>query len=207
MKISHTQLEERRVNPRSWVQARAADPFFTFGYNQALLHAIHNYHLSAGDAGVARRYLQELIDSHFKNETRSDAIRRWLEAYIKWHRRSGVIVADSKFRIKLNLGVLLELRGEVHRFDVPSGGYRAVLLGDYARDWDSQLRMPLLQKSTALRFGRPVADVSVGVQHLDGSDMKVKHYSRVEISDAESEFKNLSRKVQSYGDSIPGFRE
>jgi hypothetical protein len=115
MNISHTQLDDCRSNPRSWVQAKAGPPpFFSFGDNQAVLHAIHHYHRSNGDARGARQYLQECIDRNFENEDRSDQIKDWLDAYIKWYRQSGVIVADSKFRIKLNLGVFLELRGELH---------------------------------------------------------------------------------------------
>jgi hypothetical protein len=110
MKISHTQLDDCRANPRSWVQAKAGpDPIFSFGYNQALLFAIHRYHRSNGDADETRQYLEDVIDRNFKNEARSDEIQDRLDTYIKWHERSGVIVADSKFRIKLNLGVTLEL--------------------------------------------------------------------------------------------------
>ena len=208
MKISHTQLEDCQVNTRSWVRAlRGPDPFFQLGYNQALLHSIHQYHKSAGDERGARAYLQDLIDRHFENENRSGQIQEWLEAYIAWSRRSGIIVADSKFRIKLNLGVLLELRGEMHRFDVLSGGYRAILLGAYSTGWANQLRMPLLQRASALRFGRPVEDVSVAVQHLDGSHLEVRHYSRKEINLAEDEFRRLSGTVQAYAQSMPKLLE
>jgi hypothetical protein len=205
MNISHTQLEDCRKNPRSWVQALAGPrPFFKMGYNQALLHAIHRYHRSSSDASTARKYLQKLVDKHFQNEARSEDIQEKLEAYIKWHKGSGLIVADSKFRIKLNLSVLLELRGEMHRFDMLPNGYRAMLLGDYSPNWEHQLRMPLLQRAAALRFGRPVSDVSVGVQHLDGSHIKVKLYPKAEIAEAEADFKKLSRSIQGYAANIPG---
>jgi hypothetical protein len=205
MKISHTQLEDCRANPRAWIQARAgADPFFTLGYNQALLHAIHQYHKAAGDARAARKYLEGLIERHFKNENRSEQIQEWLKAYIRWHRNSGVIVADSKFRIKLSVGVVLELRGEMHRFDFLPNGYRAMLLGTYAQNWTNQLRMPLLQRAAAFRFGRPVEDISIGVQYLDGSELEEKRYSRNEITKAEEDFRNLSVKVEGYARNIPG---
>jgi hypothetical protein len=205
MNISHTQLDECRSNPRSWVQAKAGPaPFFSFGYNQALLHAIHHYHRSNGDARSARQYLQECIDRNFENEDRSDQIKDWLNAYIKWYRQSGVIVADSKFRIKLNLGVFLELRGELHRLDVIPSGYRALLLGQYPRDWENQMRMPLLQGAVARRYGRPIGQIGVGVQHLDGSGLIAKQYSPAEIAKAESEFRNISRIVEGYARNIPG---
>jgi hypothetical protein len=205
MNISHTQLDECRANPRSWVQAKAGpSPFFAFGYNQALLHAIHRYHRSNGNAPDATQYLEDTIDRNFKDGARADQIRDWLQAYIRWHERSAVVVADSKFRVKLSLGVLLELRGEMHRLDVLPGGYRALLLGPYPRGWQNQLRMPLLQRAVAMRYGRPIDDVSVGVQHLDGSGLAVNLYSRNEIATAESEFRSLSAVVQGYARNIPG---
>ena len=208
MNISHTQLEDCRTSPRSWVQALAGPrPFYTMGYNQALLHAIHRYHRSSGDAPTSRKYLQQLIDKNFQNEIRSGDIQDKLEAYIKWHKKSGLIVADSKFRVKLNLDVLLELRGEMHRFDMLSNGYRAMLIGEYLPNWEQQLRMPLLQRAAALRFGRPVNDVSIGVQHFDGSDILVKQYSKAEITKAVADFKKLSSAVQGYAENIPGLLE
>jgi hypothetical protein len=167
MNISHTQLDDCRSNPRSWVQAKAGpDAFFSYGYNQALLHAIQHYHRSQGDADSARRYLQESVDRNFENEVRAEQIQEWLEAYIKWCQQSGVIVADSKFRIKLNLGVMLELRGEMHRLDMLPDGYRALLLGAYPPNWESQLRMPLLQRAVAVRYGRPIDKLSSGCSTL-----------------------------------------
>jgi hypothetical protein len=208
MKISHTQLEACKANPRAWVRALGGpDPIFQLGYNQALLHTIHHYHKSGGNERQARKYLQDLIARHFQNEHRSEQIQEWLEAYIRWYRRSAIIVADSKFRIRLNLGVLLELRGELHRFDVLTGGYRAVLLGTYSIGWENQLRMPLLQRASAQRFGRPVDDVSVAAQHLDGSNLETRHYSRGEIIDAEAEFRRLSGTVEGYARNIPGLLE
>lgn len=206
MNVSHTQLEECRSNPRTWVSAKAGPAQqFSYGYNQALVHAIHKYHRSAEDGDLARRYLQDLIDKNFTNEVRSEQIQDWLDSYIKWHRGSGTLVADTKFRIKLNLGVLLELRGEVHRLDVlPSGGYRAILLGDYPQNWRNQLRMSLLQRAVANRYGRPVQDIAVGVQHLDGSGLLVRSYSQSEISRAENDFRNLSTTIEGYARSIPG---
>ena len=205
MNISHTQLDDCRSNPRSWVQAKVGPAaFFSFGYNQALLHAIQHYHRSLGDAGSARRYLQESVDRNFENEVRSEEIKEWLDAYIKWCRQSGVIVADSKFRVKLNLGVFLELRGEMHRLDVLPGGYRALLFGQYPRDWENQIRMPLLQGAVAVRYGRPMDHIIVGVQHLDGSDLVVRQYSQAEIATAESEFKRLSSIVEGHARNIPG---
>ena len=206
MNISHTQLDDCRSNPRSWVQAKAGPaPRFSYGYNQALLHAIHTYHRSNGDVKGARQYLQDSIDRNFKDEVRSEEIQDWLDSYIQWCEQSGVIVADTKFRIKLNLGVLLQLRGEIHRLDMPpGGGYRAILLGNYSNSWRNQLRMPLLQHTVANRYGRPLQTIEIGVQHLDGTNLLTKRYSQSEVARAESDFTNLSSTVERYARNIPG---
>jgi hypothetical protein len=125
----------------------------------------------------ARQYLQDSIHRNFENEERSEQIQEWLDAYMQWYQRSRVIVADTKFRIKLNLGVLLELRGEMNRLDV----------------------LPV-----ANRYGRPLQNIEVGVRHLDSSGLITKQYSPGEVARAELEFKNLSRMVENYAQNIPG---
>src|SRR5208337_997217 len=95
-------------------------------------------------------------------------------------------------------------RGEMHRLDVLPNGYRALLLGQYPRDWETQMRMPLLQSAVARRYGRPIDHIAVGVQHLDGSGLTAKKYSQAEIAAAESDFRNISRIVERHARNVPG---
>src|SRR5262249_11274454 len=106
--------------------------------------------------------------------------------------------------IKLPLGVLLELRGSVHRLDVLPNGYRAILLGNYQPNWKNQLRMPLLQRAVARKFGRPADKVTMGVQYLDGTSLVEHQFSQRDVTNAENEFKNLSGAVEGYARKIPG---
>jgi hypothetical protein len=206
MKISHTELDQCRVNPRLWVQAKATpgSSFRTYGYNQALIHAIRRFHKLGDDANSARQYLQSSLAEHFENQARSDQVLDSFDEYVSWCVQSAVVVADSKFRIKLDLGVALELRGEVHRLDIIQGGYRAVLLGDYPANWRKQLRMPLLQRAVASIYGRPVEEIEMGVQHLDGSDLVVCKYSSRQQRQAEREFTSLSGVVFELAGQFPG---
>ena len=205
MRISHTQLDECRANPRSWVHAKASpsSSFPRYGYNQALLHAINRFHKSDGDAHSARLYLEESLDRNFENQTRSNYVLEQFEDYLAWCQQSAIVVADTKFRIRLDLGAQLELRGEMHRLDMVQNGYRGLLLGDYPPNWGTQLRMPLLQRAVALIYGRPVEEIAVGVQHLDGSKLIVRHYSSREIRQAEQEFIALSRVVFELASQYP----
>jgi hypothetical protein len=168
----------------------------------ALKYAIHRYHKTE-DAENARKFLQESVDRHFKNEARSTQILECLDRYMNWCGQTGVVVSDSKVPIKLNLGVWLELKGEVHRLDVLESGYRAILLGEYPRDWSAQIRMPLLQRAVAYRYGRPAEAVSIGVQRFDGSGLVVQKFLQSQIQSAETEFKELSSRLHRYARSYP----
>jgi hypothetical protein len=92
----------------------------------------------------------------------------------------------------------------MHRLDVLSRGYRALLIGSYHQGWKDQLRMPLLQHAVAMRYGRPIEDVEIGMQHFDGSGLVMTRYSKAEIATAELEFKKLSKTVEGYARNIPG---
>lgn len=196
MKISHRELEECRHAPRNWWQSRqSAGAFRTFGYGQALLNAIHRYHRTES-ARVARSHLREMIDRNFTNERKIDELEADFESYIRWHRRSGIIVADSNIRLSYSIGGFLDLSGLISRLDVTDTGYRAIILGAGRANWPSELRMPLIQSAIALRYGRPLNEVAVGVQEPEGSALEEEIYTAAQIADARREFLRLGEGVR-----------
>ena len=48
-------------------------------------------------------HLRQMIDRNFTNEKRIDELESDFESYIRWHRRSGIIVADSNIRLSFSL--------------------------------------------------------------------------------------------------------
>jgi hypothetical protein len=199
MKISHTQLETCLKGPRAWLQAKLAAPsqYFSIGYNRALLFGIYNFHKTK-QATIARQYLSDLIQSRgFKDLARIEEIELAFESYVHWCEAENVAVADSRVLVRLDSGYL-SLVGEVSRVDVAPDSYRAVLLGPFQPNWRNELRMPLLQKAIGEKFSRPISEVSVGVQQLDGSDLQVHSYSRARLAKAEMGFKKLSHKLLRY---------
>jgi hypothetical protein len=60
---------------------------------------------------------------------------------------------------------------------VTDDGYRGVLLGARTTKWQTELRMPLIQRALADMYGRPLELFSVGFQELDGSALDVVQYS------------------------------
>ena len=196
MKISHRELESCRARPASWARACLVPSGpRAFGYNRAVLNAIYNYHHHS-NPGSARAHLEVLIHRHFENETRIAQIRVMLEAYLTWHASSGVIIVDSNIRLAYSVGGFLDLSGIVSRLDITEAGYRAVILGPVPMQWNTELRMPLVQDAIATRFSRSAQDVSVGVQELDGSNVNNQSYSDAEIRTAIREFRALGSTVR-----------
>lgn len=147
MRISHTELETCVNQPRKWLVAKATTvPHgFPMGYNRALLSAIYHFH-RGNSASSTRQYLGRLITRYnFKDPSKVHKIETNLERYLNWAQSSGVITADCRIRISLDVGGFLELRGEIGRVDVITTGYRAVLLSDPPPNWRRQLRMPLIE--------------------------------------------------------------
>jgi hypothetical protein len=196
MKISHRELEECLRSPTIWWQGRqSVGAFRTFGYGQALLNAIHRYHRT-DSARLARSHLREMIDRNFTNEKRIDELDADFERYIRWHRRSGIIVADSNIRLSYSIGGFLDLSGLISRLDITAIGYRAIILGAGRANWRTELRMPLIQSAIALKYGRPVDEVAVAVQEPDGSALEEEIYTSSQIASARQEFQRLGEGVR-----------
>ncbi len=197
MKISHTELEVCIQHPRRWLQQKAAAQShgYLMGYNRATLLSIYHFHKSQS-AASARDHLQSLIDRHgFKDPLRVEGIELSLESYMSWVEANQVAVADTRVRLAVDSG-FLTLVGEISRVDVTNAGYRAVLLGVGTPMWRQELRMPLIQSAIAMRYGRPVAEVAVGVQTLDSSGLQTHSYGATALSRAARRFSILSRRLR-----------
>ena len=62
-------------------------------------------------------------------------------------------------------------------------------------DWQDDLRMPLLQLGLAHVTGRPVAEIVVGYQDLDGTGLETTAYSTSEIEDAKRCLLALAKRL------------
>jgi hypothetical protein len=140
-----------------------------------------------------------MIDRNFTNDSRIERLESDFESYVRWHRRSGVIVADSNVRLSYSLGGFLDLGGLISRLDMTDAGYRGIILGGGAPNWRDQLRMPLIQDAIALKYGRPVDEVTVGVQGPDGGALEEQSYGSADIENARQEFRRLGEGVRRVG--------
>ena len=153
MRLSHSQLESCRADPRRWVreQAAAGPGFARFGYNRALKFAIYRFHRS-NDAIDAQRHLEYLMRNFASTERKLQCQNR-LNAYIQWANNVSLVVADTRITLDLDLGSGTTLGGEISRLDVePSGDYRIVLLDTPEPNWRSSLRLPLIQVGISRQF-------------------------------------------------------
>ncbi|MGI9074282.1 MAG: hypothetical protein ACR2JB_23880 [Bryobacteraceae bacterium] len=204
MKISHKQLEECRQQPRQWLVngARSYTGPRRLGYAQVLQLAIHRYHKDQA-ADAARQHMSTLIArADFRDPIRVDLTEASLDSYIDWHGSSSTITADHRVRLSLDLRGYLALSGELSRVDITPEGYRGILLGVPPRGWRDQLRMPLLQRALATKYGRPVNEISVGIQDLDGSGLAVTSFSSRRIAEAERGFLDLGNQIRRLVDQV-----
>ena len=197
MKISAAELEQCRQDVAGWVRAKlyptgqGPRP----GYASAVRHAIHRFH-KIGNEAAARAHLRGLLD-RFQSDVQKAAAERDFEAYLRWHRLDQPIVASYRVRLSYPLGGGIFLGGEVSRVDVDAvqGGYSAVLLATPRPDWRSEIRLPLIQLGIADRFQRGAAEVRVGFQHLDGSNLSLVSFSAPELQAAEQGARDLAQRV------------
>ena len=74
-------------------------------------------------------------------------------------------------------------------------GYRGILLGPIPADWDSQLRMPLIQYGLSQIYQRDQSEIEVGVQELDGSGISTRSYDQNQIDRAFEQVVEISKRV------------
>lgn len=196
MRISHTELETCRGNPKQWVAAKlSSGGGFSYGYNQAVKDAIYTFHRS-NQPREGSKFLFEKLKK-FKNTARKAQCEADLTGYLKWALDSKTIVAHCKIRLDLLLERSVVLGGEISRVDIvpEDDTYRAVILGDRPRDWRDELRFPLIQQEIGAKFHRPVEQVHVGFQNLDGSDLVTVRYAKRQILEALEEGEEIGRTI------------
>ena len=137
-----------------------------------------------------------MTDRNFTDEKRIGDLETDFQSYIRWHRQSGIIVADSNIRLSYSIGAFVDLSGLISRLDITDTGYRAVILGARRPNWRNELRMPLVQSAIALKYGRPVEEVAVGVQEPNGGALEDEIYTSVQIEGSCQEFQLLGEEIR-----------
>ena len=194
MKIYHRSLELLRVSPQEWrnLQDAPSSPRKYSAFS-AWQGSIRRYHSSQGDQQAAINYLEGQFDKHFKanmtNERRLVEYTNYILEYCQDFEQLGHVCNELGSKLDFQLENDVILAGTIFRFDlVLSGGYSAFLLKRDDSDWQSELRMPLIQGYFADKLNVPLHQVSVGVYD-------VVQYSARTVSRAKEEIRLLLARV------------
>jgi len=193
MLLPHRELEQVRKDMRGWLRAQRAGRFQRPGYVHITRMAIYHFHRTDSLAGTLK-YLREQLDARdLKNTVQRSEAERNLRRYVRWVRSSKPAVIKCQERIRLRLDAGAQLSGEIPRLDavVESDGYAGVLVGYGPPGWETELRMPLIQRALASSLERDEELVAVGVQNLDGNGLVLKTFGRREIDAAQREAREL----------------
>lgn len=198
MKFRHGELEALRDDVRAWVAKKKAS---TGGARMSYKHATRMgiYRLHRGDSTArAAKYLEEFLDSYdLKSAQKRAECEANLHEYARWLKREELTSLLTKTRLRTEVAVDLFVGGEIPRIDLlPTGGYRAILLGDESNGWRGELRMPIIQRAVASVLKRPESLVSVGVQAIDGSGLESSSFSKPEIEEARAELIDLDAQAR-----------
>jgi len=199
MIVSHSELESCRKGPVAWIaKMKQPRPFIQMGYEGYLKLGIYRYH-KVNDASIASAHLKKLLKAAARRLTdlgRHEAVMEQLDRYVSWWLSSGSIWIGHRVRISFSVSGFLVLRGEVGRVDLTERGYRALLLGRVDRDWDNQLRFPLLQQAVAQVYARPVEEVEVGVQSLTDFSIQSRVFNARQRRMANEKFHRLEVQLR-----------
>ena len=198
MRITHKQLETCRKDPIGWVAdniSSQGSSIFLRNFDQCLEQAVFQFHKTR-QADLSKVYLENRMKSaKFSDVEIFEDTRMKLNSYIAWFVNSGVTVAGGRFLLSMDLGSDITLGGFIGRIDLTQNGYRAILLENIMPAWDEDLRMPLIQIGIAKAFGRPINEVSVGIQELDASNLVVCCFKPEELATASHVAQYLSNQI------------
>jgi hypothetical protein len=198
MRIRHGALEDCRRDVRAWVvQHAAGGTFARGGYDMGILAGIYRFHRD-GEPAPARRHIEEfLANRRLRNPQRIERALQDFDGYVHWSlSQRNATVADHRVRLNLSLGDDVVLGGEISRIDLTDNGYRAVLLKAAPPGWQTELRMPLIQRALATDYQRPEHEISIGFQNLDGGALDVVTYDRKAVETAAAEARDLAARVR-----------
>lgn len=192
MRIPHRALEDVRLNPEAYARrmARGGGEVHRTSVLRYWQLAVYEFH-RRNSVAAAEGYFDGACARFAKSARMQRKIqdyRQGLREYVEQFRRSGHTFVAVGVRISLDLGSDIQMTGEVSRVDViTSGGYGAYLIGRVSEQWETELRMPLLQHYFADEFNVDVEDVRVGVYSVDWGCHRERLFPRGEVSAAVRE--------------------
>ena len=75
-------------------------------------------------------------------------------------------------------------------------GYAIILFIKEDYDWETELRMPLIQEAYSKKLGAPLNEISVGIYCLETNRHEFKTFSSKEVGKAKGEVTELAKIVK-----------
>jgi hypothetical protein len=196
-------IEEALRNPAAYRQKLILSAGGSYGptYFGALIDAVFKFHKTNGNVVEATAYLQTRLN-RFLNRMRCAEIMDQFKWYIEEHANRGWPTFETRLRVFIPLPSRVRpnlfCSGEVPRVDiVPAGGYAAWLMQSRAaKDWDRELRMPLVQGALAQGpLGVPSSEIRVGIYSFQEQFVDFRSYSQTEIDQSYSDLDSLLKRM------------
>lgn len=202
MRISLSELEQARRDPRAYVrerEGRGGRFFFKSGY-ATLQRAVFRFHQSKGNLEEARKYLQESYETQFKHKQKLDGYIEQLERYALGFANRGNRVFKVRDRLVIpvpaELANQVSVTGQIPRLDfVSSCGYNVWLFAKRPLDWRAELRLPLIQAAYSKKLTADLNEVKVGVYDFSTATYTDYRFDEQEIAEANREFVDLLKQV------------
>lgn len=203
MNLQFSRLEEARRNPKRFAdqlkQAKAWHPnnrhfraYFDF--------ATRRFHKGESVEKVIGFFVERCADK-LSNQVgfhgRLNQYKKALATYCESFEQMDRDFVESQKAVSLPLGPHL-LSGKVERFDLRiAGGYSATITQMEKRDWEKELRWPLIQSALATECGCTVSEIEVGVYCFEDSSYSYRTFTVEEIADASLEATTLMEAIDS----------
>ncbi|MEM7510674.1 MAG: hypothetical protein AAF388_07060 [Bacteroidota bacterium] len=197
MRVSHTQLEIARSDPRSYKsKTNSSEGFFKTGQYRYWQFATRNYHDKGKDN--AFQYLEEKFKEKFvlnaRNKKRLEEFQYKLENYITDFEELNNSVVGRGTKISMDLGYSNSLSGEIAREDMKlNGSFEIFLFLKEESSWEDELRFPLIQAHYAQIFGVSNSEVAVGVYSFESDQHVSNVYSDTDVQAAVNEARKISQ--------------
>lgn len=201
LRIPLRDLEELRRDPKAYIRRRKnQEEFFSpKSKHQILLRSVFTYHATNGDLDYARSYLQKIYkEKEFKDKKGFQSLIEKLDSYVN----SFTQLKSAVFDIRRNIIVPLpedisgiRVSGQIPRLDITSTGYLAWLFARETSQWESEIRLPIIQSVCADILAANIDEVSVGIYDFSVSAGTVYNFSQGEVEEAKEELIQSVRQI------------
>lgn len=206
MKLTLSQIEQGRSNPRRYAERLAAqaaagkkDGYNAKNFRTYFRTALTEFHDRKEPAeAIVQRFVatsrEKLSGLHYF-ETRLSQYVKTLRRYLRDYPSSGVKHVEMGKRFKLTVGPH-EIRGMVDHFDLRRPrGYRGTDIQINQENWRRKLRWPLIQHALARELKGSPAEIEVGVHCFESGASEHHTFEHVEIEAALAEAEEICDEI------------